>query len=127
MKLGTFSVPARISKIGSPDRYRDVSLQADTGATFTAVPSSLLRELDAKVERPLRFRLADGSLVERGAGHVRIDLGEGHSLPFTPVVFGDEGVFLLGAVTLETMLLAVDPVRRRLVAVEGLLLADLAA
>jgi len=40
------------------------------------------------------------------------------------VVFGDEGVeALLGAATLETFSLAMDPVRRRLVPVPGLLKA----
>ncbi|MDV3244762.1 MAG: hypothetical protein LYZ66_06285 [Nitrososphaerales archaeon] len=78
------------------------------------------------VERSLHFTLADGSLVERGLGYIRIDLRDGNSLPSTTVVFGDEGVFLLGAVTLEAMLLAVDPVRRKLVPVDGLLLASLA-
>ena len=43
-----------------------------------------------------------------------------------PVVFADEGSApLLGAVTLEIFLLAVDPVRHRLIPVRGLLKAKL--
>ena len=38
------------------------------------------------------------------------------------VIFGPEGQYLLGATTLEDMLLAVDPIGKRLVPEEGLLL-----
>lgn len=114
---------AVVSKVGDPKRSARVTLVADTGATYTTLPASILKELGVGAIRTDRLRLADGSIVERGSGHVRIDLGEGRALPFTPVVFGEEDVFLLGAVTLESMLLGVDPVRRRLIPVEGLLLA----
>ncbi|MDV3277288.1 MAG: hypothetical protein LYZ69_02330 [Nitrososphaerales archaeon] len=121
--MGTFTVRTMVSKAGPSSPSKSVDLVADTGATFTTLPSSLLRELMVDVERTLRFALPGGSTVERGAGHIRIILGGGYALPSTTVVFGDEGVFLLGAVTLEDLSLAVDPTNRRLVPVEGRLLA----
>ena len=38
------------------------------------------------------------------------------------VMFGDEGIFLLGAQTLEGLMLGVDPTNKRLVPVEGLVM-----
>lgn len=120
--MGTFTVRARVSAAGPPSPSIPLDLVADTGATFTTLPSSVLRSLRVQVERTLRFALADGSVVERGAGHVRITLPGGFALSSTTVVFGDEGVFLLGAVTLEDLSLAVDPINKRLVPVEGRLM-----
>lgn len=47
---------------------------------------------------------------------------EGLSASATPVVFGDEGVYLLGSVTMEQMGLTPDPVQKRLRPTEALLM-----
>jgi len=68
------------------------------------------------------FQLADGRQIDREVGHtwVRVDGRE----VITLVVFGDEGLEpLLGAYTLEGLLLAPDPVGRRLIPVPGRLMA----
>jgi hypothetical protein len=64
------------------------------------------------------FVIADGSRVELEIGRawIRIDGQE----ELSRVVFGETA--LLGAVTLEEFLLAPDPIGRRLVPVEGLLM-----
>jgi predicted aspartyl protease len=65
-----------------------------------------------------QFVIADGSRVELeiGRAFVKIDGLE----EFTLVVFGDTA--LLGAVTLEELRLAPDPIRQRLVPVPALLM-----
>ena len=124
--MGTFTVEAAITRVGTTSPSIRVSLVADTGATYTTLPASILRGLEVKPERQLKVRLADGSIVERGLGFVGLRLvSEDRSLPSTPVVFGDEDIYLLGAVTLEEVSLAADPLHKRLVPAEGLLLSVL--
>jgi len=74
----------------------------------------------------VKLRLADGRIVERPLGEVGIDI-EGYTASATPVVFGDEGVYLLGSVTLEQLGLAPDPIARRLRPTEALLMISLEA
>ncbi len=62
--------------------------------------------------------------MERPLGEVRIDI-EGYTASATPVVFGDEGVYLLGSVTMKQLGLAPDPIARRLRPIEALLMISL--
>ncbi len=110
-------------EIGSPDgsRFEKLDALVDTGATFTVAPASTLRRLGVSPVEKARFRLANDAVIEREVGETQIRIG-GKQFP-TAVVFGEEGAtVLLGAYTLERALLAVDPVRRRLVPTDGLLM-----
>lgn len=111
--MGTFSHPIEVF---AADGSRTVTVAAavDTGSTYTCLPAELLRELGAAPSRRIQFELADGSVIEDEIGEVRVRL-QGIELN-TIVVFAEEGApALLGAYTLEGALLAVDPVRLRLV------------
>ena len=86
----------------------------DTGSTFTAVPRDLLQRLGVPITRTAQAELADGSNapVDIGATVIRLEGRQFH----TQVIFAEEGEpSLLGVVTLEEALLAVDPVAQRLV------------
>ena len=118
--MGTFQIEI---EIGDPqgERFEQVSTLVDTGSTYTVVPRPLLERLGVQPHTRDRFRWADGRVVEEDIGRtwVRVD---GRS-EITLVVFGEEGASpLLGAYTLEGFRLAPDPVGRRLVPVEGLLM-----
>ena len=119
--MGTFSVKARVWNIHNPLRAAEVELLVDTGATYTVLPSSLLEGLGVVAERVVKLRLADGRVVERRVGEAGIEI-DGYRASATPVVFGDEGVYLLGSVTMEQMGVAPDPVGKRLRPVEALLM-----
>lgn len=99
-------------------RFEPVDALVDTGATYTVLPRPLLEELGVPPHTRAPFVLADGREVERELGRawIRIDGREEFSL----VVFGDQA--LLGAVTLEELRLAPDPVSRRLVPVPALMM-----
>ena len=119
--MGTFRVDM---EIGDPQggRYERLEALVDTGSTYTVLPRSLLQRLGVEPYARDKFRLADGRIVEEDIGQtwVRVD---GRSV-ITIVVFGEEGVSpLLGAYALEGVRLAPDPVGKRLVPVEGLLMA----
>ncbi len=104
-----------------PRRSAEVELLVDTGATYTVLPASLLEKLGVKPLRRVRLRLADGRVVEKPLGEIGIET-EGYRASATPVVFGDEGIYLLGAVTMEQLGLAPDPIEKRLKPVEALLM-----
>ncbi len=120
--MGTFTHPVEVGAPGG-EAFETVEALVDTGATFTVLPAALLRELRVPVMRTISFRLADGRIIEREAGETLVRL-LGQTLT-TTVVFADEDTPpLLGAVTLETALLAVDPVQRRLVPTEAILMTQ---
>jgi clan AA aspartic protease len=117
--MGTFTV--RI-EVGDPVRRQFVKVDAlvDTGATNTVLPRDMLLTLGVEAVERLAFQLADEREVEYEVGEARIRL-DGRERTAV-VVFGPEGAkALLGATTLELFNMAVDPVRRRLVPVPGLL------
>ena len=117
--MGTFRVTV---EIGDPqgEHFEAVAALVDTGASYTAVPRSLLERLWVRSHTHAPFVLADQRQVEYQVGRtwVRID----DRVEVTLVVFGEEGSEpILGAVTLEEFLLAPDPVSQRLIPVPGLL------
>ncbi len=116
----TFSVSI---EIGDPsgDRYNAVDALVDTGASYTTLPASLLRELAVPVHDRVTFILADGRQIQREVGRTWVRIGGKSEI--TLVVFGDEGVdSLLGAYTLQGLLLSVDTANERLVSVLGLMM-----
>ena len=119
--MGTFSVDV---ELGNPSGagYRTVSALVDTGASHTAIPASMLRELEVTPHTRGMFRLADSKSLELDIGQtwVRLD----GIAQMTLVVFANETTTpVLGAVTLEEFRLGVDPVPQRLIPVEGLLMS----
>ena len=99
-------------------RFEDIEVTVDTGATFTAVPRTLLQDLEVPVARSARSRLADGSTAPVDICWTMIRL-DGRMFP-AQVTFAEENQpSLLGVVTLEEALLAVDPVGQQLVPVEA--------
>ena len=110
--MGTVKVTMAV---GDPQgqMFEDLEVTVDTGSTFTAVPRELLSRLGVPVLRSAQSELADGSNAPVNIGEtvVRIEGQQFH----TPVIFAEEGEpSLLGVVTLEAALLAVDPVAGRL-------------
>lgn len=122
--MGVFSVKARIWNVREPARSATVDLLVDIGSTYTVIPSRVLEELGIKPIRTVRLRLADGRIVERPLGEVGIEV-EGFAASATPVIFGDEGIYLLGSVTMEQLGLAPDPIEKRLRPTEALLMVTL--
>ena len=111
--VGTFKSLFRIASMDG-HRSRDVEATVDTGAAYTTLPGSLLRELGVEPMDKRRFLLADGRRIWMDIGRAWVTI-DGKS-EVTLVVFGeDDAPPLLGAYTLEGLALAVDPVEQRLV------------
>ena len=111
--MGTVTVTIGVGDPGG-QRFEELEVEVDTGSTITAVPRELLQRLGVPVTRSVQATLADGSSapVDVGETLIRLEGQEFHTF----VIFAEEGEpSLLGVVTLEEALLAVDPVAGRLV------------
>lgn len=109
-------------EIGDPagQRYETIEALVDTGSTYTTVPRLLLDRLGVVPHVRDTFILADGRRRDMDIGRTWVRVDSRSEL--TLVVFGEPDTqTLLGAYTLEGLRLAVDPVRRQLVPVPGLL------
>jgi clan AA aspartic protease len=101
--------PSRRSK-----RRAKVAFLVDSGAVYSVVPARTLRRLGLRPYREVTFSLADGSTVKRRVGDAYFEI-DGTVGP-APVVFGEKGDEpLLGATTLESLGLVLDPFKRRLI------------
>lgn len=111
--MGTFRYPM---EIGSADQSRFEGLEpwVDSGATYTWVPRPILARLGFVPVYRRRFRIADGQVIERDICWAPIRIGQ-EVLPCLVVFGDDESDPLLGAMTLETFSLGIDPINRTLV------------
>jgi len=121
--MGHFSVPATLT--GPTGRAETLDLLVDTGATFLVVPQRLAERLELVVQRMQTVQVAGGRREDWPIAEIRVGV-EDRAAP-TVCFIAPEGPALLGAVALESLLLAVDPVAKRLVPVDGLAMAGAAA
>ena len=115
--MGTFTVSI---EVGDPEgtHFENVDALVDTGAFYTMLPSSELQKLGVMQEESEEFELADGSVREYPLGETRVRVN-GREVS-TVVVFGEEESSpILGAYTLERLMLAVDPRNQRLMRVRA--------
>ncbi|MGH7858597.1 MAG: aspartyl protease family protein [Candidatus Binatia bacterium] len=106
--MGTFTV-----RVALPDGS-DIEALVDTGATFSKLPSGVLRRLGVPSDFETTVELGDGRLIRRKVGYVRLGLGRRRAP--VPVMFGGSREEpLVGATTLEILGFRPDPVRLRLV------------
>ncbi len=80
---------------------------------FTVLPESVWRTLGLKGERVVEFTLADGTTIQREVSECRVQV-EGRGATSPVVLGGPDDAPLLGAVTLETLGLMVNPLTREL-------------
>jgi clan AA aspartic protease len=114
--MGHFSVPVRVT--GPTGRSEEVELFVDTGATLVILPQWLAEQLELVVKYRKPVLLAGGGEETWPVAEVRVAIG-GEEVP-TFCFIAPDGPALLGVVALESLLLAVDPVARRLVPTRGL-------
>ena len=115
--MGTFTVTV---EVGDPQGQRFESVQAmvDTGASDTLAPRAMLERLGVPVQGSWPFTMADDREIEYDIGQTVIRIGDTRRTVL--VVFGEsDETILLGATSLETFHLAVDPVHQRLIPVTG--------
>ena len=90
-----------------------VEFLVDSGAVYSFVPRDVLTRLGIEPHSRQRFRLADGSTIERDRGDALFFYKNQRGA--APVIFGEPGdATLLGAVTLESLGFVLDAIRRDL-------------
>lgn len=111
--MGTFATRIGVTDgNGGPTRW--VEAMVDTGASHSVFPETLLREeIGIRPKRFEDFQIADGSQITLPVGEVRIVV-EGREA-YTPVVFGSENRYLLGATTLQVLGLFPDTSHHKLI------------
>ena len=117
--MGQFWVTARL--IGATGRSEPTEVLVDTGATFLVVPQPLADRLGIVPERHLPVLIAGGTETTWPVGEVRVAINGQETT--TPCFIAPNGPALLGAVALESLLLTVDPVAKRLVPTRGYVLS----
>ena len=111
--MGTFTETVYVSD-GNGGTGISVDVLVDTGATFTVLPASFLRDqLGIMHRREDTFILADGSKQTLPIGDAHIAVA-GRQAP-SPVVFGAEDRFLMGATSLQSLGLIADTTNHRLI------------
>ena len=90
------------------------SVLVDTGAELSWFPSAVLESLGVERNGTWRFRHADGTILERWTGTVKV--GVAGKKAGDEVVFGEPSdLVLLGSRSLEGLNFRIEPVTKRLV------------
>ena len=105
-------VKVKVVNMANPKRSRRYLFLVDSGAVNSVLPQNELIKLGIKPTSEEEFTLANGEIFKKSVGNALFEF-EG-KLRAAPVIFGDKGIFLLGATTLEALGLILDPIRRQL-------------
>ena len=110
--MGTFYQRVGVGNPAS-NEFQWVDALIDTVATHSMLPASLLTHtLHLSPKEELVFTLADGSKQAYNWGEARFKIGELEMT--TPVIYGPEGRYLIGATTLQNFNLIADTTHHRL-------------
>ncbi|HSW02389.1 MAG TPA: aspartyl protease family protein [Sedimentisphaerales bacterium] len=110
--MGITFLKVKVANPERPKKSQVCEFLVDSGAVYSVVPQSVLKKLGIKPTSSQEFILANGEIVRKAIGNAYYEY-QGN-VRAAPVVFGDEGVFLLGATTLEALGMILDPIRRQL-------------
>ena len=109
--MGLTHVRARISNPARPRSASTFRFLVDSGAVYSVVPRTLLRRLGIRPHSSRTFILADGTEITRPIGDATFRIGD--NLGTSPVIFGEkDDASLLGMVSLESLGLVLDPMKR---------------
>ena len=109
--MGITDVEIRIG--ASASKTETVRMLVDSGAQYYVLPQPIWKRLGIEPTRSMTFYLADGSHLDRKIGEALFSYRgiRAHS----PVVLGQRGdQALLGAVTLENLVMVLNPFSRTL-------------
>ena len=111
--MGIISAILKVREHRKSEKFAEVNFLVDSGAIYSLVPGKILDSLDIEPYREMSFSLADGTTLKRKVCSAYFEYG-GEGGP-APVVYGEEGDEpLLGATTLESLGLILNPFTRTL-------------
>jgi len=120
--MGTFTAKLRVWNPASPARVEELDVIVDTGAAYSWVSRTRLEALGVSAVRRMRFRTIEGHTIERDLAPVFVAT-DGFTGGDNVVVAEPGDMEVMGAHTLESLGVTVDPVGKKLVPTVGLALA----
>ena len=116
--MGITRVDIKVSRIDKPDLSRAVrDVVVDTGATVSAIPLKVVKQLGIEFPVKRRFVLATGQTVVRRVGSAWIEVDRRKTSD--DIISITRGTPLLSVRALEGLGLEVDPRTKRLRKLEG--------
>lgn len=111
--MGITTAILKVKEHRKSEKFAEVNFLIDSGAVYSLVPGKILDELEIEPYREMSFSLADGTTMKRRVFSAYFEF-EAKGGP-APVVYGEEGDEpLLGATTLESFGLVLNPFSRTL-------------
>ena len=111
--MGITNAILKVKEHRKSEKSAEVNFLVDSGAVYSLLPGKIFDELGIEPHRTMTFSLADGSKLERKVCSAYYEY-EGEGGP-APVVYREEGDEpLLGATTLESLGLVLNPFTRTL-------------
>src|SRR5436190_12120810 len=99
--MGITFVNIKVSNPARPKKKGSFDLLVDSGALYSVVPAGELKKLGIKPVRTEEFILANGETIKKAVGNALFEY-QG-KIGAAPVIFGDEGIYLLGSTALESV------------------------
>jgi len=111
--MGITNAILKVKEHRKSEKVTELNFMIQSGAVNRLVPGKILDQLDIEPYKEMTFSLADGSTIKRKVCSAYFEF-EGEGGP-APVVYGEEGDEpLLGATTLESLGLMLNPFKRTL-------------
>jgi predicted aspartyl protease len=110
--MGITFIKVKVSNPARPKKKAVHELLVDSGAVYSLLPVKELKKLGIKPVREEVFSLGNGECVTKKVGNALFEFAG--KIGAAPIIFGDEGVYLLGVTALEAMGFMLDPLRREL-------------
>lgn len=112
--MGLTNVKLKISNPSDKSKQREVNFLIDSGAFYSFVNSSVLKDLGIKPETTREFTMANGKTIKRKIGIARFHFR--NIKGGATVVFGEkDDENLLGATALESLGLMLNPFKREII------------
>jgi predicted aspartyl protease len=111
--VGLTYIDGLVRASGRRGRAKRVRFLVDSGAVYSVLRRREWQALGLKSVREMDFVLADGTTLTRGVSECSFEI-EGQRATSPVILGGSEDEALLGAVTLETLGLVLNPLTRRL-------------
>lgn len=111
--MGMTDITLTVANPQDPGKKTKVTFLVDSGASFTSLPTIVVKQLGIRPKFEETFSLADASIIKRKIGNAFVTW-QGREVA-TPVILGERGDKpLLGAITLESLGVVLDPLKRTL-------------
>ncbi|MEA3356977.1 MAG: hypothetical protein U9Q67_00895 [Patescibacteria group bacterium] len=110
--MGLTFITTKIINPQKPAKTFSRKFLVDSGIRYSVVDQKILKKIGVKSTKTLQFTLPNGETMNKKVGELIFQMKKDRAT--SPVIFGNDGIFTLGSVTLETFGFIVDPINRQL-------------